>query len=162
MNMLKIVARRKTGDIVKGYWQAPPELAPGEHPTVLPDRIALQVYGTTETAVVETDSLKAVYFVKRLSGNPEYREIKFFTEAPASDDVWVKLRFIDKETLEGTIHNGLDAFIQPGFLFRPADAASNNEALYVIKSSLVELKILRVVDIVSSRKMRDFTAAVGR
>src|SRR6476646_9018760 len=103
MTRLKVIVRRKTGEVARGFLQAPPDLAPGQYLSTLPDTISLQVEGSSETATIEVASLKAVFFVKRFTGDPQYREVKFFSEAPLSEDLWVRLRFFDKEILEGTV-----------------------------------------------------------
>lgn len=148
-----MVARKKTGELVRGYLKVEQDPIQGQYPVSLPERFSLQLESSSKNAVLETASLKALFFVKKFTGDPDYREIKFFTQALLSEDLWVRLKFFDNEVLEGTIRNSLESFVQQGFLFRPADEASNNEALYVIKSSLFELRVLRTVDITTREQM---------
>lgn len=90
------------------------------------------------------DSLKALFFVKSFDCNPDYREVQYFTEAPVYQRIWVRVRFFDDEVIEGIIENSLSPFMDPGLLLTFPDPESNNEAAYVIKSSLKELRILGV------------------
>jgi len=86
--------------------------------------------------------LKAVFFVKDFKGNPKYEAVRFFDKEPQNPMVWVRLEFFDGEQIEGKVPNNLDILKSDGFFLWPADQYTNNEAVYVVKSSLSKLTIL--------------------
>lgn len=143
---LKVVAHLRSGKLVKGYLELPFEggAIDLKHKAVpLPDRIAVRAEsgGAVE---IEVDELKALFFVKRFEGRKEYREVKFFTITPDIEGLWVKVKFYDNEVTEGVVHNSLSFITNPGFFLKPPDPLSNNEITYIIKSSLIEFRVLGV------------------
>jgi hypothetical protein len=56
----------------------------------------------------------------------------------------VRVKFFDQEYLEGVLRNSAQLLVDPGFFLKPPDLQSNNEILYVIKSSLVDFRVLGV------------------
>jgi hypothetical protein len=144
---LKVVARLRDGNLVKGYMMGSsaafedllqtPEFA-------IPDLIGVQPLGASKRISVPLDSLKALFFVKSFDGNKEHPEVKFFDKGPPIRGLWVRVKFYDDESLEGVIANSLRYLVEPGFLMKPPDPHSNNEILYVIKASLTDFRILGV------------------
>lgn len=143
-DLLKVVARGRSGGMVKGFLESITDLEKFKHTSLKSDEISVCPADSSPTSVLKIDSLKAVFFVKSFDGNPEYREAQYFTEAPVYQGIWVRVRFFDNEVLEGIMQNGIRPFVEPGLLLTLPDPKSNNEAAYVIKSSLSELQILGV------------------
>ena len=56
----------------------------------------------------------------------------------------MRLQFCDLETSEGMIYNSLDFLTNLGFFLKPPDPKSNNEVVYVVKSSLTDFRVLGV------------------
>ena len=84
--------------------------------------------------------LKAVFFVKSLTGNPKRQDLRGFIAAPAATSQGKKLavRFKDGELLCGyTLSHRPD---REGFFLFPADAQGNNERIYVLVAATVEIK----------------------
>jgi hypothetical protein len=80
-----------------------------------------------EPVHVKVRELKTLFFVRSFNGNSTYDERKAFTGPSAGKRLSVE--FLDGEVMVGTTF-GYDA-ARAGFFFFPADAASNNQKVYV-------------------------------
>ncbi len=145
---MKVVAHLRDGTLLKGYTDAIPETEIGqllrEGPFPLPKQIAIKTTNARKTVNVALDSLKALFFVKSFDGRTEYQEIKFFDSHPPVEGLWVRLRYYDGEASEGVVHNSLHFLNSSGFFLKPPDPHSNNEYIYVLKSSLTDFRVLGV------------------
>ncbi len=146
---VKVIARLKNGSVLKGYLAGSGQ---GNFEDLLrdpsaspPNPIELYPVDSDEITTVPLDSLKALFIVKSFEGRREYHEVKFFDKQPPSDGLWVRTQFHDKETLEGVVQNSLTFLVDRGFFIKPPDPRSNNEIVYVIKSSLSDFRILGVM-----------------
>jgi hypothetical protein len=147
MSRLKVVAHRKSGQIVKGFAelnvsvnvQGIPESGP-----ILPKSINIQSSISGRGVSVPVDTLKALYFVKSFEGNAAYAETKFFNPAPNIEGLWVHVTFGDGETTEGIVSNNIAFLNDAGFLMKPPDPLSNNHAMYVLKSALTHFRVVGV------------------
>lgn len=93
-------------------------------------------------ASFELEKLKAVFFVKDFEGNPEYHDVKFLNKQHVSPTMWVRLEFFDGEMMEGKVPNNIDLLRDSGFFLWPSDPDTNNDFVYVVKSSLKGFTIL--------------------
>ena len=91
-----------------------------------------------EVKEISVDDLKAVFFVKSLTGNKNYREIKDFIDPPGTGKR-IKATFKDGEVIFG--YTNVINFDQLGLSFVPADKNSNNERIFFVFSSLAALEI---------------------
>jgi hypothetical protein len=144
---LRVVAHLKDGSLVKGIL-CPDDpgfdpLAAGALGAVLPPSVALRLPGGGQR-VVELASAKALFFVKTFEGRTDYTELKFFERNPQIEGLWIKIRFQDGETTEGIVHNSLPFVMDNGFFLRPPDPHSNNRVVYVMKSYLVDFRVLGI------------------
>jgi hypothetical protein len=148
MARLKVVAHKKTGQIVKGYAELAMPLDaygnPGHSAISFPSSVNLDPADHTKPVTIPTDTLKALFFVKSFDGDPSYAETKFFNPEPNIEGLWVHLTFHDGEVTEGIVHNGLELLNDPGFLMKPPDPQSNNNAVYVMKSALSRFLVVGV------------------
>ncbi len=145
--LTKVVAHKHDGTLVKGYLEAPePTLdslfARAHEP--FPDHLSLRDPGDTKNQKVSIGDLKAVFFVKEFEGNKQYNEVKIFSNIPLIQGIWVQVRFKDGEYLEGVVHNSIQHLVEKGFFMKPPDPESNNEMVYVLKSSVTEYRVLGV------------------
>jgi hypothetical protein len=140
----KIVARGRSGDLVKGYFESVTGLDSFEKAGLEGEEIRVRPAESISSSVLKVQSLKAIFFVKTFDGNPNYRESQYFAEAPVYPGIWIRVRFCDQEVIEGVVENSIRPFVQPGLLLRLPDLESNNLAVYVVKSSLQEIQILGV------------------
>ncbi len=148
MARLKIVAHLRDGKLVKGYADLPlPTDTSGVVATIpvsLPKQIPIEAVESGKRHSVSLSSLKALFFVKSFQGNPQYAEIKFFNGEPKVEGLWIHLTFDDNERIEGIVHNSLAFLTEPGFLMKPPDPNSNNQAVYVLKESLTSFRVVGV------------------
>ncbi len=148
MARLKIVAHLRTGKLLKGYVELPvPTDSNGLVATVpiaLPKQISVEATDTKHKHSINLTTLKALFFVKSFQGNPQYSEIKFFNGEPKIEGLWVHLTFSDNEKTEGIVHNSIGFLTEPGFLMKPPDPNSNNQAVYVLKESLTHFRVVGV------------------
>ncbi|HWR16230.1 MAG TPA: hypothetical protein VN577_15485 [Terriglobales bacterium] len=148
MARLKVVAHRKTGHLVKGYTELPWALDQVGNPAIVdfkaPTQLSIHPVTAARAVVVSLDSLKAIFFVKNFDGNPSYAETKFFNPEPQIEGLWVHVTFQDGEVTEGIVHNGLSLLNDSGFLMKPPDPQSNNQAVYVLKSAISAFRVVGV------------------
>lgn len=132
----KVIARKLTGQTIKGYLEAASDLASTK---------SIRIISLTGQVIrIPKVTLKALFFVRKFSGNKEYDEIKFFETQPKIDGLWVRLTFYDDELLEGLIANSSQFLLDDGFYLRPPDPQSNNRLVYVVKASLKGFSVLGV------------------
>ena len=116
----------------------------GTVPAALPKNIPIEDLENGNKHTIALTSLKALFFVKSFEGNPQYSEIKFFNGEPRIEGLWVHLTFADNEKIEGIVHNSLSFLTEAGFLMKPPDPNSNNQAVYVLKESLIHFRVVGV------------------
>jgi len=136
MEKRKVIARKTNGEILKGYMDVVPE--GHEHG-------AITLTSLTEQRIeIPKRELKALFFVKKFSGNKEYSEIRFFETQPKIDGLWVRVTFYDNEIIEGIVANTIRFLMDDGFYLKPPDPNSNNRFLYVVKEALKDFTVLGV------------------
>jgi hypothetical protein len=144
----KVVIHNADGTTTKGFVEsAPPmdlDVLLGEAPRPFPKSVTLRAVDGGKSFDVDVSDAKAIFFVKTFEGRHDYNEVKFFVNTPTILGVWVQVRFKDNEYLEGVIHNSIHHLIDPGFFLKPPDPNSNNEMIYVLKSSIVDYRVLGV------------------
>jgi len=144
---LKVVAHGNDGRLYKGFLQESARtLAISEgvpRPAELPATLVITATDGAEHSVA-LHELKALFFVKSFEGSKQYTELKFFSAHPVVEGIWARLNFYDNETIEGVIYNSLHFLTHDGFFLKPPDPRSNNQMMYVLKSSLRDFRILGV------------------
>jgi hypothetical protein len=90
--------------------------------------------------------LRAIYFVREFSDDFE-PERKAFLSRPKLDGLWVRLRFLDGDTLEGVVPNDLLSLLDNGLQITPPDLNSATDRIFVPRSALSEVTVLGVVGI---------------
>jgi hypothetical protein len=112
-------------------------------PANLPEQLMIRAIDGKSYSVSLAE-LKAVFFVKSFDGSKQYTETKFFNAHPVLEGIWARLHFNDNETIEGVIYNSLHFLTNEGFFLKPPDPQSNNQMMYVLKSSLRDFRIMGV------------------
>ena len=126
-----VVARYRNGRIVKGFTQNF-YVNKDEFHVFPPDDPSAK-----STGILVRD-LKAVFFVRDLSGDPLYSEIKKFEGGERSRGHRVEVTFWDGEVLVGsTLGYGGS---RSGFFFTPADPKSNNVKVFAITSAVQKVR----------------------
>lgn len=127
MELKKIVLRFLDGRVTPGY---APLYEDGLDEIFATDTSGLPL-------VVPMRELKAVFFVRTFSGNPDYdsrRSLEELREFASSD--LVRLRFHDGETLVGEVRRG--ASMASGFFLTVLDPDDNNLLIYVNPGGLLQ------------------------
>jgi hypothetical protein len=131
---------------VKGYLESPiwntiEELlsnAPASSPEIF--RVRLLESETVEE--IPTRDVKAVFYVNTFDGDPDHKDLNFHSRAPIVHGIWMRLQFLDGEVMEGIVYNSLRYLVDPGFFLLPTDPDSNNKLVYIVKSWLVDHRVL--------------------
>jgi len=124
---VKIVARFRNGRTLKGITHN--FFANKEVFHVFP----VENPGGQSKGILMTD-LKAVFFVRDLTGNPDHKERKRYAEGEQPRGHKVEITFRDGEVLVGsTLGFSTD---RTGFFITPADPQSNNIKVFAISSAV--------------------------
>jgi len=124
----KVVARFKDGTMMKGTTA-----------DFFPNKNVFHLIVTnSETLTVNTDQLKAIFFVKEFEGDKERKKI-YGDNIPGGGRK-VQITFNDGETLIGFSQGYTPD--RPGFFVVPADTKSNNERIFIITSATKKVTFL--------------------
>jgi hypothetical protein len=125
----KIVVHYADGRILKG-----------ECNDFLPSRgfFHLEDVARSEVTEVQIVDLKAVFFVKSLTGNKAYSDRTDVERMGFGKRI--RVRFKDGETIQGYT-SGYSAG-RPAFFLFPADPESNNEKIFVVCAATTEVSFL--------------------
>ena len=144
----KVVVNLRDGTVVKGYLETavPTDLASLLENPLRKFPAHLRLLGANGSGNLEIDvtKAKAIFFVKSFEGDKNKNPVRFYANGPAVHGIWVEIRFHDGETVEGVVHNSIHHLIEDGFLLSPSDPDSNNEVIYVVKSSIQNYRVLGV------------------
>jgi uncharacterized protein DUF6982 len=127
----RVIAHHLDGRVVKGTTS-----------DFFPNRLSfhLQPVEGGPTAEVRCKELKAIFFVKEFSGNPQRRDLRGFIAGPGETSQGKKMavRFKDGELLCGYSLSYLPG--RDGFFVFPADSGSNNLRIYVLAAGTLAVK----------------------
>jgi hypothetical protein len=90
--------------------------------------------------------IRSVYFVRDFDDDFE-PERRAFLSRPKLDGLWLRLRFLDGQSLEGVVPNDLLSLLDNGIQITPPDFNSNTDRIFVPRSALTEVTVLGVVGI---------------
>jgi hypothetical protein len=111
-----------------------------------PDRPLDLLTAEGEHRAIDMKDVRAVYFVRAFTEKYEPERKAFFSR-PKLDGLWVRLTFLDRETLEGVVPNDLLALLDSGVQITPPDLNGATVRIYVPRSALAELTVLGVVGV---------------
>jgi hypothetical protein len=141
----KVVIRFGTGTL-KGYLDSPAsetiEELLGNAPQSALETIRVRRLDSDAVEEVSFKDVKAVFYVNSFDGDSEHNHLNFHTRAPIVHGIWMRLQFLDGEVMEGIVYNSIRYLVDPGFFLLPTDPGSNNKLVYVLKSWLVDHRIL--------------------
>ena len=131
----RIVVHFKDGKLIKGYTHDFTPVKDTFHLTSELEEDKGKIYE------VFCPNLKAIFFVRTLSGNKDYKEKKRFNEVDTSGlrGIKIKIEFNDGEIMCG-ISLGYSKK-RKGFFVIPVDPQSNNERVYVVASAVRDVKL---------------------
>jgi hypothetical protein len=144
-NSEKVVIQFGTKTI-KGYlesanWNTIEELL-NNAPQSSPEFFRIRRLDTNAIEEVSIKDVKAVFYVNSFDGNPVRNHLNFHTRAPIVHGIWMRFQFLDGEVMEGIVYNSIRYLVDPGFFVLPTDPGSNNKLVYVVKSWLVDHRVL--------------------
>lgn len=138
-----VVARYVDGRVLKGVTQ---DFSPNR------GIFHVQVDGDSGSVVeVRFKSLKALFFVSTLEGDPSRQDVRGFVDGPAETQKGKKIavRFRDGEFICGYTLSWTPE--REGFFMFPADLSANNQRIFVITASTVEVKAGPAADALAAR-----------
>ncbi len=110
-----------------------------------------------EHQAIPLKDVRSVYFVRDFTGDFE-SERKAFLSRPKLDGLWVRLKFLDDETIEGVVPNDLLGLLDQGVQITPPDLHGSTLRIFIPRTALAEMKVLGVVGI-ARRKPAPVAAA---
>lgn len=131
---------------VKGFLESPAwntiEELLSSSPQAAPETFKVRRLDSNEIEEFSTKEIKAVFYVNSFEGNPSHQHLNFHTRAPIVHGIWMRFQFLDGEVMEGIVFNSIRYLVDPGFFVLPTDPGSNNKLVYVVKSWLVDHRVL--------------------
>ena len=131
--MNKIVARYADGRMVKGT-------TVDFFPTKDLFHVSIADADGTRLVEVSLKELKALFFVRDFSGNPDHTPKNEFDPTKPTPGRKLKVVFKDGEVLVGTTTGYQPG--RPGFFIVPADTSANTERCYVVTASTQEVSFI--------------------
>jgi len=107
------------------------------------------------------NKIRSIYFVREFSDDFEPQR-KAFLSRPKLDGLWVKLRFIDGDALEGVVPNDLLSLLDNGLHITPPDLNSSTDRIFVPRAALSDVTVLGVVGIARRKPAAAAAAAQPR
>ena len=104
-----------------------------------------------KVVLIDLAEIKSLDFVRDFSDTATSGR-KTFTTRPRTEGLWVRLRFIDNDVVEGLMANDLTQVIPEGYLITPPDTRGNIQRIFVPKIALLELNVLAVIGRPESHK----------
>ncbi len=99
-----------------------------------------QAGGVSQSLEIKVADLKAVFFVKDLTGDAAYNEGKAFSPDAKTAGRKVQVEFRDGETIVGTTQGYQPD--RPGFFVAPVDPKSNNDRCFVVMAAVKNVAFL--------------------
>ncbi len=140
----KVIVRKMDRDSVSGYVAPANFIVEGK----------LEMLNTSGNVVlIDLKDIKGVHFVRDF-GDSDSPARKTFTTRPRTEGLWVRLRFLDNEVMEGMMPNDLTQITPEGYLINPPDTRSNTQRIFVPRSALAGLTVLAVIGGAQGRRRR--------
>jgi hypothetical protein len=90
--------------------------------------------------------VRSIYFVRDFV-EPFELERKVFLSRPKLDGLWVRLKFLDNDSLEGVVPNDLLSLLDHGVQITPPDLHGVTLRIFIPRTALLEMTVLGVVGI---------------
>ncbi|HEY2391043.1 MAG TPA: hypothetical protein VGK22_07695 [Candidatus Angelobacter sp.] len=138
----KVIVRKMGRDSLSGY------VSPANF--VIEGKLEL-LNPAGKVVLIDLAEIKSVDFVRDFTDTATASR-KTFTTRPRSEGLWVRLRFVDNDVVEGLMANDLTQVIPEGYLITPPDTRGNTQRIFVPRHSLQELNVLAVIGRPESHK----------
>jgi hypothetical protein len=90
--------------------------------------------------------VRSIYFVREFTDNFE-PERKAFLSRPKLEGLWVRLKFLDNDCIEGVVPNDLLSLLDRGVQITPPDLHGATVRIFIPRTALSEMTVLGVVGI---------------
>ena len=138
MLLNKVVARFKDGTICKGNTNDFFQNKRLFHLELVGSDAGGTNVGTLQMTEIDTENLKAAFFVKKFKGN-KYHEDLYNDNVPGGGRK-IEVKFIDGEVIIGySLNYSPD---RNGFFVVPADLKGNNERIFISRSATEKITLL--------------------
>jgi uncharacterized protein DUF6982 len=131
----KVIVRKLGRDSISGY------VAPANF--IVEGKLEL-LNPAGKVVLINLAEIKNVDFVRDF-GEMAALSRKTFSNRPRTEGLWVRLRFIDNDVLEGIMANDLTQIHPEGYLITPPDTRGNVQRIFVPKAALEEISVLAVI-----------------
>lgn len=111
---------------------------------------------TGEHRAIPLAEIKSIHFVREFD-HPFAPARKAFLSRPRQAGLWVRLRFVDGDQIEGLVPNDLLVLLEYGIQITPPDSNGNSLHIFIPRTALTEFVVLGVVG--ASRRARPSPAA---
>jgi hypothetical protein len=138
----KVIVRKMGRDVLSGYVAPAHFVVEGKLELLNPDG---------KVVLIDLAEIKSVDFVRDFSDLAATTR-KTFTTRPRTEGLWVRLKFIDNDVVEGLMANDLTQLFPEGYLITPPDTRGNTQRIFVPKIALTELNVLAVIGRPESHK----------
>ena len=142
----KVIVRKLTRDFLAGY-------LPSSAFVVQEQVQMLDLSG--KLLSLPLADLKWICFVRDFQSgdidHPERLLRKTFVSRPRTQGLWIRLRLIDNDTLEGLAQNDISLLEADGLSLIPPDTRSNTQRIFVPRHAIAELDVLAVIKTVPRR-----------
>lgn len=116
---------------------------------------------SAESVFVPFERMRAVYFIRNFGHAADDKQRKVFTTRPKLGGLWVRLRFVDGEELEGVIPNDLRIMGRNGVMLTPPDSKGNAHSVFVPGPALERFAVMGVIGKPTFRRTRAKSADGG-
>jgi hypothetical protein len=138
----KVIVRKLGRDVISGY------VAPAHF--VVEGKLEL-LNPAGKVVMIDLAEIKSVDFVRDF-GDTTAAARKTFTSRPRTEGLWVRLKFVDNDLLEGMMANDLTQLTPEGYLVTPPDTRGNVQRVFVPRLALTEMNVLAVIGRPEGRK----------
>jgi hypothetical protein len=141
----KVIVRKLGRDSVSGYLSPKNFIVEGKLELLNP---------AGKVILIDLAEVKNVDFVRDFSELAALGR-KTFATRPRTEGLWVRLRFVDNDVLEGMMTNDLTQIGPEGYLVSPPDTRGNIQRIFVPKTALEEMSVLGVIGRREGRRRPD-------
>lgn len=100
---------------------------------------------SAESVLIPYDQVRAVYFVREFGTDPEQHQRREFASRPKLGGLWVRMRFLDGEELEGVMPNDLKVIGNHGVTLIPPDSRGNTQRVFVPSRAMETFEVMGVI-----------------
>lgn len=111
---------------------------------LLPEGVEVLTQGGT-ISIVPYAEVKVICFVRDFAAPGPEPGPRIFQARPKTEGLWVRMRFLDDDQMDGLLQNNLLGLETYGFNVVPPNPSVNNQWVFVPKTALREFQVLAVV-----------------